>query len=155
MYRVRKAWEDAKSQIGAYTVLENAKKACKEGYTVFDSKGNVVYTNKKQETVKKSVDEIAQEVIKGLWGNGKERKDKLTAAGYNYSEVQTRVNEIVNGTAKSESKQERTYKVKSGDSLWKIAATQLNNGSRWTEIQKLNGLKSTTIYAGQVLKLPN
>ena len=156
MYRVRKTWEDAKSQIGAYTVIENAKKACKEGYTVFDSKGNVVYTNKKQETVKKSVDEVAREVIKGIWGNGQERKDKLTAAGYNYSEVQTRVNEIVNGTAKSESKQEyRTYTVKSGDSLWKIAATQLNNGSRWTEIQKLNGLKSTTIYAGQVLKLPN
>lgn len=156
MYRVRKTLEDAKSQIGAYTVLENAKKACKEGYTVFDSKGNVVYTNKKQETVKKSVDEVAREVIKGIWGNGKERKDKLTAAGYNYSEVQTRVNEIVNGTSKSESKQEyRTYTVKAGDSLWKIAATQLNNGSRWTEIQKLNGLKSTTIYKGQVLKLPN
>ena len=156
MYRVRKTWEDAKSQIGAYTVPENAKKACKEGYTVFDSKGNVVYTNKKQETVKKSVDEVAREVIKGIWGNGQERKDKLTAAGYNYSEVQTRVNEIVNGTSKSESKQEyRTYTVKAGDSLWKIAATQLNNGSRWTEIQKLNGLKSTTIYKGQVLKIPN
>lgn len=156
MYRVRKTWEDAKSQIGAYTVLENAKKACKEGYTVFDSKGNVVYTNKKQETVKKSVDEVAREVIKGIWGNGQERKDKLTAAGYNYSEVQSRVNEIVNGTSKSESKQEyRTYTVKAGDSLWKIAATQLGNGSRWTEIQKLNGLKSTTIYKGQVLKIPN
>lgn len=45
MYRVRKTWADAKSQIGAYTVLENAKRKTDEnpGYMVYDSKGNVVY----------------------------------------------------------------------------------------------------------------
>lgn len=48
----------------------------------------------------------------------------------------------------------RTYTVKSGDSLWAIAAKQLGNGNRYTEIKTLNGLKSNTIYAGQVLKLP-
>lgn len=41
-YRVRKSWEDAASQIGAYTILENARKACKDGYQVFDSQGNVI-----------------------------------------------------------------------------------------------------------------
>ena len=45
LYRVRKSWNDAKSQIGAYSVLENAKKVCKEGYTVYNSKGEAVYTN--------------------------------------------------------------------------------------------------------------
>ena len=40
----------------------------------------------------KSNSEIAKEVIQGLWGNGQERKDKLTAAGYNYDEVQALVN---------------------------------------------------------------
>ena len=44
VYRVRKSWKDAASQIGAYKTLANAKKACKAGYSVFDSKGNVVYT---------------------------------------------------------------------------------------------------------------
>ena len=44
LYRVRKSWSDAKSQIGAYSSLENAKKACKAGYSVFDNSGNVVYT---------------------------------------------------------------------------------------------------------------
>ena len=44
LYRVRKTWEDAKSQIGAYANLENAKSSCKEGYSVFDSKGKAVYT---------------------------------------------------------------------------------------------------------------
>lgn len=44
LYRVRKSWADASSQIGAFKSLENAKNACKTGYSVFDSKGNVVYT---------------------------------------------------------------------------------------------------------------
>ena len=44
LYRVRKTWKDATSQIGAYKSLVNAKKACKAGYSVFDEKGNIVYT---------------------------------------------------------------------------------------------------------------
>ena len=43
IYRVRKSWSDAKSQIGAFSSLENAKKVCKAGYTVFDEKGNAVF----------------------------------------------------------------------------------------------------------------
>lgn len=43
-YRVRKSWSDAKSQIGAFSSLENAKKACKAGYSVFDNSGKVVYS---------------------------------------------------------------------------------------------------------------
>lgn len=47
-YRVRKSWEDAKSQKGAYKILENAKKCADEnpGYSVFDSKGLKVYSPK-------------------------------------------------------------------------------------------------------------
>lgn len=59
IYRIRKSWSDAKSQIGAFSSLENAKKVCKTGYYVFDANGKVVYP------VKKSVDEIAREVIQG------------------------------------------------------------------------------------------
>lgn len=45
MYRVRKSWSDAKSQIGAYKVLANAKKKAdtNAGYKVFDASGNIVY----------------------------------------------------------------------------------------------------------------
>lgn len=42
-YRIRKSWSDAASQIGAYTNLEYAKAACKDGYFVFDSQGRKVY----------------------------------------------------------------------------------------------------------------
>ncbi len=45
----------------------------------------------------KDIDTIAREVINGDWGNGQERYDRLTAAGYNYDEVQSRVNEILAG----------------------------------------------------------
>ena len=44
----------------------------------------------------KSADEIAKEVIRGDWGNGQERKQKLTAAGYDYSAIQKKVNEMLN-----------------------------------------------------------
>lgn len=45
--------------------------------------------------VKKSITRIAKEVIEGKWGNGAERKQKLEAAGYNYREVQNKVNELL------------------------------------------------------------
>ena len=48
----------------------------------------------------------------------------------------------------------RTYTVKKGDSLWKIAKNELGKGLRYTEIKKLNGLKTNIIHTGQVLKLP-
>ena len=46
-------------------------------------------------TPTKSIEEIAKEVINGVWGNGEDRKNRLTAAGYNYSEVQAKVNELL------------------------------------------------------------
>lgn len=47
-------------------------------------------------SAKKSVDELAKEVIRGEWGNGDERYNRLTNAGYNYNEVQAKVNELLN-----------------------------------------------------------
>lgn len=44
---------------------------------------------------KKSIDIIAREVIAGKWGNGSTRKTKLTQAGYNYNEVQKKVNQLL------------------------------------------------------------
>ena len=43
----------------------------------------------------KSIDDIAREVIRGSWGNGKDRKNRLEAAGYNYRDVQNRVNQLL------------------------------------------------------------
>lgn len=45
LYRVRKSWEDVASQLGAFESLDNAKKACVDGYTVYDWNGVAVYKN--------------------------------------------------------------------------------------------------------------
>lgn len=49
----------------------------------------------------KTVDQLAQEVIAGQWGAGDDRKNRLTAAGYDYAAVQAKVNEILTPTKKS------------------------------------------------------
>lgn len=46
LYRVRKSWDDVKSQLGAYSILVNAKNTCDKagaGYFVFNSAGEIVY----------------------------------------------------------------------------------------------------------------
>ena len=55
---------------------------------------------KKQKPAAKSVEAIAKEVIAGKWGNGAERVQKLTAAGYDADAVQAAVNAQLTGTKK-------------------------------------------------------
>lgn len=50
---------------------------------------------------KKSIDELAEEVIDGKWGDGADRKAKLEKAGYDYDAVQDRVNEILSKPKRS------------------------------------------------------
>ena len=108
----------------------------------------------------KSIDEIAREVINGNWGNGQERKDRLTAAGYNYSEVQGRVNEILAGNTPAPAPQPAPqpsnpdyieYTVVKGDNLTKIAKKY---GTTYKKIAADNGIKNPNlIYTGQKLKI--
>jgi hypothetical protein len=45
----------------------------------------------------KTNQDIAQEILMGMWGNGAERRERLTKAGYNYDNVQSIVNALVYG----------------------------------------------------------
>lgn len=83
---------------------------------------------------KKSTDEIAREVIAGSWGNGDDRKSRLTAAGYDYSAVQAKVNALL-GANKSSAPAAVYYTVRSGDTLSGIAKKY---GTSVSAIQKLN-----------------
>lgn len=95
LYRVRKSWSEAKSQKGAFKNLDNAKKCAdaNPGYSVYDANGNSVYPVASAPS--KSVDTLAREVIEGNWGNGQDRKNRLERAGYDYTAVQRRVNELL------------------------------------------------------------
>lgn len=61
----------------------------------------VDYTVNAPQNAEKTVDELAREVLDGKWGNGTERKERLTDAGYDYYSVQNRVNEILYKSEKS------------------------------------------------------
>lgn len=83
-------------QVGAFAVKANAENYAKrlkeDGYDAFVvSVGN----SAEAKPVLKSVDEIAREVIAGNWGNGQDRVNRLTAAGYDAAEVQKAVNRII------------------------------------------------------------
>lgn len=85
-----------KLQVGAYSKKTNAEdmaaKLRASGFETYISKKS---TQAAATTPKQTIDEIAREVILGKWGNGQERKDRLTEAGYDYSAVQKRVNELL------------------------------------------------------------
>lgn len=92
-----------------YAVTTTVKKG--EVYTITDEKNgwgrlksgagwiSLKYTEKTatKTTPKKSIEEVAREVIQGKWGNGETRKKKLKAAGYDPAEVQRMVNKLLKG----------------------------------------------------------
>lgn len=81
-------------------------------------------TSTPQTTSKKSNEEIADEVIAGKWGNGDARKTALTNAGYDFSAIQSIVNEKLTGK-----KEESKPTLKSIDEVAKeVIAGQWGNG---------------------------
>ena len=80
----------------------------------------------------KSVDEIAREVLAGKWGNGTDRKSRITSAGYDYTAVQAKVNELLRAQSRP---QAVYYTVQRGDTLSAIARKY---GTSVATIQRLN-----------------
>ena len=94
---------------------------------------------------KKSIEELANEVINGKWGNGEDRKNRLTSAGYNYQEVQNRVNQILGADNKV------YYTVRSGDTLSALAKKY---GTTVSQLVAWNNIKNPNlIYVGQKLRV--
>jgi GH25 family lysozyme M1 (1,4-beta-N-acetylmuramidase) len=105
-------------------------------------------TPTKPTTPKKSDEEIADEVIAGKWGNGKERETRLRAAGYNYNKIRELVNKKLSNYIKNN---ESYYIVKEGDTLSGIAKRFKTSV---LALKKLNNIKNVNkIYAGQKLRI--
>ena len=96
---------------------------------------------------KKTVDQLAVEVLAGVWGNGIIRKAKLNAAGYDYNAVQKRVDELV----KMRKESGKQYVVVKGDTLSGIARRY---NTTVDALVKANNIKNKNmIYVGQYLTI--
>ena len=108
-------WKVVKSQIG-----KNGERTYngKGGSKNWEKHGFLPYVD--YETIK-SIDDLAQEVLDGKWGNNPQRKENLIKAGYDYAKIQARVNEIVNNNH---------IKLKSNEELAKeVIAGKWGNGN--------------------------
>lgn len=103
---------------------------------------------------KKSVDELAKEVIDGKWGDGEERKKKLEEAGYDYNAVQDRVNEMLAKPKKSITEVAKDVingKYGNGDERKKKLEAE---GYDYDEVQaKVNQLLGATVTKTYIVKL--
>lgn len=140
-------WQDSSSgQIGWFRIdtnisFEDFPKIIKElGYNGYQ-KTDIPEPLPEPE---KTIEELAQEVLDGKWGNDEERYNRLTEAGYDYEAVQNKVNEIL-----AEEKQPIKHIVKSGDTLSQIAQWY---GVTVQEIVDKNDIENPNlIYVGQEL----
>ena len=94
---------------------------------------------------KEVADELAEEVLQGLWGNGQERADRLREAGYDYDAVQKRVNEILYGSDPV------YYTIQAGDTLSGIAVMFNTTVVRLCELNDITN--PDLIYAGNTIRV--
>lgn len=97
---------------------------------------------------RKSNEEIADEVIAGKWGNGQDRKNRLSAAGYDYRVIQDIVNKKLGGGG---STGHEYYTIQPGDTLSGISAkfgTSISQLCAWNGIANPN-----VIYAGSTIRV--
>lgn len=95
-------------------------------------------------TVKKTNEEVAQEVIRGNWGNGEERKKKLTAAGYDYATIQGLVNKLM---GKSSSAQAPKPKKSLETVAREVIRGNYGNGAERTKKLKAEGYDPKAVQA--------
>ena len=118
----------------------------------------IIESGSTDDSDKKSIDELAQEVIDGKWGDGEDRKNRLEKAGYNYDAVQNRVNEMLAKPKKSVTevaKEVINGKYDNGDNRKKKLEAE---GYDYDEVQaKVNQLlganvtKTYTVKSGDTL----
>jgi len=98
--------------------------------------------------VKKSNEQIADEVIAGKWGNGQDRKNRLIAAGYDYQAVQDIVNKRLGGGG---STGYQYYTIQPGDTLSAISA---QFGTSISQLCAWNGISNPDIiYSGNTIRV--
>jgi len=135
---------------GASGVIPNGGGVCKKSYAKGSSfiygYGRPKYDSDSDSTSnnKKSVEELAKEVMAGKWSTGLERKEKLTVAGYDYDKVQDRVNELMNTHIEQKSYNVQVIaksglNVRKGAGITYSRVTALTYGTKVTVTEEKNG----------------
>lgn len=115
------------------------------------AKVNELIGNSAPAPAKKSVDEIAAEVLRGDWGNGDDRKARLAAAGYDYATVQAKVNESAPAPAPAAA----TATIGLGDTVVPTALVDykgraLKSYDQSYTVSEINGDRAVLTARGQV-----
>lgn len=94
-------WTNNPTYKGSYAMWQYTSNGSVDGiggrvdmnYQLKELGGKIGTSSSSSESSKKSNEELANEVIQGKWGNGKDRKNRLTNAGYDYRAIQNLVNQ--------------------------------------------------------------
>lgn len=105
----------------------------------------VSVTESKPAAVPRPVEDMAYEVLNGIWGNGADRKTNLVNAGYDYELIQAKVNQILNADKKE------YYTVRRGDTLSGIAKQHDTTVSALVELNSISN--PNRIQIGQKIRV--
>lgn len=150
LYRVRKSWEDAKSQRGAFYNLDNAKKLADQhaGYKVFDESGKVVYDPRGEG--KKTLYRVRKS-----WKDAKSQK----GAFYNLDNAKKLADQHPGYSVYDESgkavytSKSSNSKPKSNKKKWTFANKTLRRGDRGEDVRKMQeGLCAAYFYPNKKAK---
>lgn len=97
----------------------------------------------KPTAAKKNINTIAKEVLAGKWGNGQDRKSRLTKAGYDYAKVQAAVNKLVKASQLSSEK------------VINAVAHEVISGKWGNGQERIDRLKAAGYDSGRVQKRVN
>lgn len=140
------SWSNSQSPTIDCTIWQHSNKGAVNGINV-DVDMDFFYDEVKTNILTpKSIDTIAQEVLSGVWGNGYGREKALIEAGYDYSTVQERVNELLTSPPELKSIDTIAQEVINGE--WGNGAEReqalTEAGYDYSEVQeKVNELLST------------
>lgn len=125
------------------------KAAGKNGFTAADEMTTACTAPEPSKSLLLPVSKVARQVIGGEWGNGTERMQRLTAAGYDYKAVQAEVNRLLATTSA------RTHTVRQGDTLSALAKRYGTTVSAIVAANraKYPRIKASYICVGWVLKV--
>ena len=133
-------WTNTPTYKGSYAMWQYTSNGTVDGiggrvdmnYQVKELGGKIGTTSSSN---KKSNEEVAGEVIKGIWGNGQERKNRLTNSGYDYNAIQNIVNQKLSKKSNEEVANE-VIKGKWGNGAERKKRLE-ETGYNYKEIQKI------------------